>query len=77
MNEDAIDIREKLNNIESKYKEVIDALFFQGYSQREWSKVSGTPLGTIKSRLRVGMRMLKEIYDKGVLLFLILINAIL
>jgi len=77
MNEDAIDIREKLNNIESKYKEVIDALFFQGYSQREWSKESGTPLGTIKSRLRVGMRMLKEIYDKGVLLFLILINAIL
>ena len=77
MNEDAMDIREKLNNIESKYKEVIDALFFQGYSQREWSKESGTPLGTIKSRLRVGMRMLKEIYDKGVLLFLILINAVL
>ncbi len=76
MNEEAIDIRQKLDNIEDRYKEVIDALFFQGYSQREWSKESGTPLGTIKSRLRVGMRMLKEIYDKGVLLFLILLNAV-
>ena len=77
MNEEALDIRQKLDNIENKYKEVIDALFFQGYSQREWSKESGTPLGTVKSRLRVGMRMLKEIYDKGVLLFFILLNAIL
>lgn len=77
MNEEALDIRQKLDNIEDKYKEVIDALFFQGYSQREWSKESGTPLGTVKSRLRVGMRMLKEIYDKGVLLFFILLNAVL
>lgn len=77
MNEEILDIRQKLDNIEDKYKEVIHALFFQGYSQREWSKESGIPLGTIKSRLRIGMRILKEIYDKGVLLFLILLNGIL
>lgn len=77
MNEDALDIRQKLNDIEDKYKDVIDALFFQGYSQREWSKESGTPLGTIKSRLRVGMRMLKEVYDKGVLLFVMILNGVL
>lgn len=75
LNEDTIDLKENINTLEPKYKDVIDALFFQGYSQREWSKESGVPLGTIKSRLRVGMRMLKEIYDKGVLLFLMTING--
>lgn len=75
MNEDVMDIRQNLNTLDDKYQEVIHALFFQGYSQREWSKESGTPLGTVKSRLRVGMRMLKEIYNKGVLLFLMTING--
>jgi len=77
MNENAIDIQENINTLEDKYREVIEALFFKGYSQREWSKESGTPLGTIKSRLRVGMRILKDIYDKGVLLLFMIINGIL
>lgn len=77
MNPDTVDVRKNLEAIERKYSEVIDALFLRGYSQREWSEKSGIPLGTVKSRLRVGMRMLKEIYNIGVLLFLILLNEIL
>ncbi len=57
-----MDVRENLDKIEPKYQIVLDALFFQGMTQQEASEELNIPLGTIKSRLKIGLRELKKIY---------------
>jgi len=58
-----LDIKKHLNSIDLKYKIVIDALFFEGMTQQEASDELEIPLGTIKSRLKIGLRELKKIYN--------------
>lgn len=57
-----MDVQEHLHNIEEKYRIVLDALFFQGMTQQEASEELDIPLGTIKSRLKIGLRELRKIY---------------
>ena len=71
-----IDVKENLEKIESKYQIVLDALFFQGMTQQEASDELNIPLGTIKSRLKIGLRELKKIYGTPAL-FLFLIPVLL
>ena len=70
-----MDVRENLDKIESKYQIVLDALFFQGMTQQEASDELDIPLGTIKSRLKIGLRELRKIYGP-VLLMVLSINLI-
>ncbi len=73
---DFLDVKENLEKIEDKYQIVLDALFFQGMTQQEASDELDIPLGTIKSRLKIGLRELKKIYGSTMLLAA-LINFIL
>ncbi|KPM31862.1 RNA polymerase sigma-70 factor [Croceitalea dokdonensis DOKDO 023] len=68
-----LDMRENLEKIEPKYKIVLDALFFEGMTQQEASEELDIPLGTIKSRLKIGLRELRKIYgaDLGLVLMAI------
>ncbi|WP_055442934.1 RNA polymerase sigma factor [Lacinutrix himadriensis] len=63
LNQDVIDIQIHLKTIDVKYQTVINALFFEGMTQQEASDELNIPLGTIKSRLKIGLRELKKIYD--------------
>ncbi|MDX1278885.1 RNA polymerase sigma factor [Oceanihabitans sediminis] len=63
LNQDVIDIKTHLKTIDEKYQIVINALFFEGMTQQEASEELDIPLGTIKSRLKIGLRELKKIYD--------------
>ena len=63
LNQDALDIQKHLNSLDLKYQIVIQALFFEGMTQQEASDELDIPLGTIKSRLKIGLRELKKIYD--------------
>ncbi|MGB5377274.1 RNA polymerase sigma factor [Muriicola sp.] len=67
-----MDIQENLDKIESKYQIVLDALFFQGMTQQEASEELDIPLGTIKSRLKIGLRELKKIYGSSLTLLALL-----
>lgn len=69
---DFMDVQENLDKIEAKYQIVLEALFFQGMTQQEASEELDIPLGTIKSRLKIGLRELKKIYGPTMLLLLIL-----
>lgn len=69
---ETMDIRENLDKIESKYQIVLDALFFQGMTQQEASEELDIPLGTIKSRLKIGLRELKKIYGASMLVAFVL-----
>lgn len=63
LNQDVLDIKEHVGRLEEKYQIVLEALFFQGMTQQEASDELDIPLGTIKSRLKIGLRELKKIYD--------------
>lgn len=63
LNQDVLDIKKHLNSLDEKYQIVINALFFEGMTQQEASDELNIPLGTIKSRLKIGLRELKKIYD--------------
>ncbi len=63
LNQDVLDIQKHLKSLDEKYQIVINALFFEGMTQQEASDELEIPLGTIKSRLKIGLRELKKIYD--------------
>ena len=66
-----IDMKKQLDQIEPKYRLVLEALFFEGMTQQEASDELGIPLGTIKSRLKIGLRELRKIYGATALLTMI------
>ncbi|AUC82389.1 RNA polymerase sigma factor [Lacinutrix sp. Bg11-31] len=63
LNQDTLDIQKHLSGLELKYQVVLNALFFEGMTQQEASEELNIPLGTIKSRLKIGLRELKKIYN--------------
>ena len=63
LNQDVMDMQKHLSNLDEKYQIVINALFFEGMTQQEASEELDIPLGTIKSRLKIGLRELKKIYN--------------
>ncbi|AXP79862.1 ECF RNA polymerase sigma factor SigK [Mariniflexile rhizosphaerae] len=63
LNQDVMDMQKHLNSLDEKYQIVINALFFEGMTQQEASEELDIPLGTIKSRLKIGLRELKKIYS--------------
>ncbi|MBJ6369523.1 RNA polymerase sigma factor [Snuella sedimenti] len=63
LNQDVLDIKTHLKTLDEKYQIVINALFFEGMTQQEASEELDIPLGTIKSRLKIGLRELKKIYN--------------
>ena len=67
-----MDVRENLDKIEDKYQIVLEALFFHGMTQQEASDELDIPLGTIKSRLKIGLRELKKIYGSSMVIALLL-----
>ncbi len=71
-----MDVKENLEKIETKYQVVLDALFFQGMTQQEASDELDIPLGTIKSRLKIGLRELKKIYETSSMLLVPLLSII-
>jgi RNA polymerase sigma-70 factor (ECF subfamily) len=53
-------IRRVINSLPPAQQRAIDLAFFRGMSQREIAAHTNTPLGTVKTRLELG---LKKIYD--------------
>jgi RNA polymerase sigma-70 factor (ECF subfamily) len=53
-------IRKVINGLPPAQQHAIDLAFFRGMSQREIAAKTNTPLGTVKTRLELG---LKKIYD--------------
>ena len=63
INQDVIDIKKHLGTLDEKYQIVIKALYFECLTQQEASEELDIPLGTVKSRLKIGLRELKKIYN--------------
>ena len=63
INPDEIGVKELLNNLDNKYKEIVDLIYFNGFTQQEVSEHLDIPLGTVKTRLRIALRELRGIFD--------------
>ena len=56
-----MDLREIVTTLDPKYRELIDLVYFKGYTHIEASKELGVPLGTVKTRIRKAFGNLKVI----------------
>lgn len=55
-----LQVQTALKCLPSTQREAIELAFFKGYSHDEVARQLNTPLGTIKSRIRTGLRQLKR-----------------
>lgn len=58
---DNIGIKDNLNKLNLQHAEVIDLIYFKGYTQSEAANVLNKPLGTIKTHIRNAISELKTI----------------
>ena len=72
MNPDHIGLADMVTQLDEKYRKVIELAYFQGYTQAEITEELGIPLGTVKSRMRIAIRTLKEFFSEEKVVLLIL-----
>jgi RNA polymerase sigma factor (sigma-70 family) len=64
-NPDQIGIREKLEKLPREYQEVIEIVYYKGYTHKEAAEALQMPLGTVKSRIRIAIRELRNIFGES------------
>jgi RNA polymerase sigma-70 factor (ECF subfamily) len=57
---DAWDVANALSRLPSEHREVLELAYFEDLSQREISRQTGIPLGTIKSRTTAALKRLRQ-----------------
>ncbi|MTH55683.1 sigma-70 family RNA polymerase sigma factor [Bacillus mangrovi] len=63
--EDREMIRQAVSELNSDQQKVIDLFYFKGFSQQKISEKCGVPLGTVKGRIRLALKHLKQTMEKG------------
>jgi RNA polymerase sigma factor (sigma-70 family) len=56
-------VKEALKNLPNEQKEIIELMYFDGFSQSEIAEAMGIPLGTVKSRVRLALTKLKKLLN--------------
>ena len=57
-------IREALNTLPSEQLKILELAYFSGYTHVEISNLLGLPLGTVKGRMRLGLKKIREYFDQ-------------
>lgn len=60
---DAIGLKDVLSRLPEEQRFVIDHLYLKGYTQSELAEEFNIPLGTVKTRTRMGMQELRNILN--------------
>lgn len=61
---DAIGLRNIVSELKPEYKTIVELAYFKGFTLEEISKSLETPLGTVKTRMRKAIAILREHYNK-------------
>ncbi len=60
-----IGLRSAVEGLEEKYRLIIELVYFKGYTQQEVVKQLDIPLGTVKSRVKIGLRELRKLFAES------------
>jgi len=60
---DTIGLRKMVAALKPEYETIINLAYFKGYTLDEISKALGLPLGTVKTRMRSGIKQLREVFN--------------
>jgi RNA polymerase sigma-70 factor (ECF subfamily) len=60
---DAVTVRNALASLSDVQREAIELAYFSGLTQQEIAARTGTPLGTVKSRVRLGLLQMRASLD--------------
>ncbi len=63
LNPETIDMRQLAEKLPKEYKDLIDLIYFQGFTQSEAAEALDIPLGTVKTRVRTAMVRLREFFN--------------
>lgn len=74
-----LNVKSLIQNLEDKYKVVVEKIYLEGYSHGDLAKELDLPLGTIKTRLRKAISTLRDELknEKGLLFGIFIIILIL
>ena len=61
---DGIGVRELMDTLNEEQKLIVNCIYFKGYTHSEVSEEFDIPLGTVKSRIRAAINVLKKKVDK-------------
>jgi RNA polymerase sigma-70 factor (ECF subfamily) len=68
---DAIGIKKVVENLRPEYQQMIELLYFQGYTQAEVADEFGIPLGTVKTRVKAAIVQLRQYFVEFGMVFLL------
>ena len=69
---DTIGVRAAVAELEPEYRSIVELAYFNGYTLDDISKTLGVPLGTVKTRMRHAMKVLRKHFTVFLLLMSLL-----
>jgi RNA polymerase sigma-70 factor (ECF subfamily) len=61
---DGIGVKELMEDLNDEQRFVMECIYFKGYTHTEVAEEYSLPLGTVKSRIRSAIKVLKKKADK-------------
>jgi RNA polymerase sigma-70 factor, ECF subfamily len=65
---DAIGLKKVVENLRPEHRQIVDLLYFQGYTQAEVAEEFGIPLGTVKTRVKAAITQLRQYFVEMILI---------
>ncbi len=62
-NPDTVGLKEAVQKLDVKYKDLINLIYFSGYTQKDVAEQTNLPIGTVKTRIRSAILALRKNFD--------------
>ena len=56
-------VREALNTLPAEQLKILELAYFSGYTHVEISELLSLPLGTVKGRMRLGLKKIRDFFE--------------